>query len=467
MQESQHIEFKRHWKDEHLKWICAFANSSGGTLMLGYDDQGNPVGVDDARKLLVDIPNKVRDVLGIMVEVNLIRHQQLEALHIITDAYPYPVSYKGEYHYRSGSTKQELKGAALDKFLMRKHGITWDSVPVPHVKPSDLDPKTLSHFRRQAIHKQRLPDAIANDSDIDLLEKLRLMQGNYLKRAAIMLFHPEPDYFVTGAVIKVGAFGDSDADLRHHDEIAGNLFNQVDNALDVIQLKYLKASISYEGLYRKEHLPLPMPALREALLNAVVHKDYSVHTAIQISIYPDKLMLWNPGQLPDKWTLEKLLSKHESIPYNPEIANAFFRAGLIESWGRGIERMMEACEKEGYPAPEWKVEPNGVWVTFLLEAQQGQEEASEAAEGERLRPIATDYDRLRPITTDRNLSIEQVEVLRFALENQKLVRKDVVALLGLGETKAKEILNSLLNEQLLERHGHGRGTHYRLKRRQS
>lgn len=136
----------------------------------------------------------------------------------------------------------------------------------------------------------------------------------------------------------------------------------------------MKAGISYEGLYRKERFPLPIPALREALLNAVVHKDYSANTAIQISIYPNKLMLWNPGQLPENWTLEKLLTKHESIPYNPDIANAFFRAGLIESWGRGIERIVETCQKESYPIPEWRVEPNGLWVVFTFEAPESQQE---------------------------------------------------------------------------------------------
>lgn len=428
--------------------------------MIGYNDQGEAVGVTHAEKLLEDIPNKVRDVLGIMVEVNLVKHQNLQTLHIVIEAYPYPVSYKGEYHYRSGSTKQELKGAALDKFLMRKHGITWDSVPVPHVSPCDLDSKAFDHFRRQAIRKQRLPEEILEASDVELLEKLRLTQGDYLKRAAIMLFHPEPDYFVTGAVIKVGAFGSSDADLLHHDEIAGHLFAQVEAALEVIQIKYLKASISYDELYRKERFPLPIPALREALLNAVVHKDYDVKTAIQISIYSDKLMIWNPGQLPESWTVEKLLGKHESIPYNPEIANAFFRAGLIESWGRGIERIIEACNNEGYPIPVWKIEPNGVWVIFTFE----QEEQQETVGNERLRPITTDYDRLRPIVADKELTLEQQKVVLFALENQKLTRKDVVALLGLGETKVKEILNSLLDEQLLERHGKGRGTYYQLKK---
>lgn len=349
----------------------------------------------------------------------------------------------------------------LDRFLMRKHGITWDSVPVPNVKISDLDSKTFDHFRRQAIRKQRLPEEILEYTDAELLEKLRLTQGEYLKRAAVMLFHPEPDYFVTGAAIKVGAFGTSNTDLLHHDEITGDLFTQVESVLDVIQLKYLKASISYKKLYRKECFPLPIPALREALLNAVVHKDYSVKAAIQISIYPDKLMLWNPGQLPENWTLEKLLGKHESIPYNPEIANAFFRAGLIESWGRGIERIVETCKKESYPIPEWKVEPNGLWVVFTFEEQANQQET---VVKDQLRPITTDYERLRPIMNDyERLIADERTIVEYLLEHQKITRKQVVEISNVQPTKAYYMLDSLVEQNIIERHGQGRGTYYQLK----
>ena len=117
MQESQYMEFKPQWKDDLLKWISAFANAEGAALLVGYD--GQAVGIQHAQKLLEDIPNKVRDVLGIVTDVNLQLHGALETLHIQVPAYPYPVSYKVEHHYRSGSTEQELKGAALDRFLQK------------------------------------------------------------------------------------------------------------------------------------------------------------------------------------------------------------------------------------------------------------------------------------------------------------------------------------------------------------
>lgn len=363
-QESQHTELKRQWKDDWLKWISAFANAQGGVLMLGYDDDGTPVGLDNCAKLLEDIPNKVRDVLGMVIGLRLVQHGKLQTLHLDVPAYPYPISYKGQYHIRSGSTKQELKGAALDRFLLGKQGLHWDGVPLPQISADALDARALQRFCQQAIYQQRLPASAGEESAALLLERLRLTQGQYLKRAAVLLFHPEPDRFVTGAQIKIGAFGRSDADLLHHDEITGHLFHQVDTAIQVLQLKYLKASISYDGLYRHERFPLPMAALREAILNAVVHKDYASGIPIQISVYADKLMVWNPGQLPEDWTLDKLMTKHASRPYNPDIASTFFRAGLIEAWGRGIERITEACRQENHPAPQWQVEPGGLWVTF-------------------------------------------------------------------------------------------------------
>ena len=113
-------------------------------------------------------------------------------------------------------------------------------------------------------------------------------------------------------------------DLRYQDEIHGNVFEQVKKTLEILFFKYLKAYISYEGLQRLEEFLFPRPALREALLNAVVSKDYSSGVPIQISVYDDKIVLWSSGQLPQDWTIERLLGKHPSAPYNPLLANAFF-----------------------------------------------------------------------------------------------------------------------------------------------
>ncbi len=125
--ENQDIEFKQSWRDEYIKWICGFANAKGGWIYIGVDDNGVVVGIDNTKNLLESIPNKVRDILGIVVDLKMLIEDNKEYLEIQVESYPYPVSYKGQYHYRTGSSKQELKGSALDKFLLAKQGKRWDA----------------------------------------------------------------------------------------------------------------------------------------------------------------------------------------------------------------------------------------------------------------------------------------------------------------------------------------------------
>ena len=163
--------------------------------------------------------------------------------------------------------------------------------------------------------------------------------------------------------IKIGFFV-TDDDFRYQDEVRGNLFGQVDSTLELLHTKYLKAYITYHGVQRRETFLFPYEAIRETLLNAVIHKDYGSGIPIQISVYEDHIVFWNPGLLPENWTLQKLLGKHVSEPFNPLIANAFFRAGYIEAWGRGIEKINRECRMHGIEPPVYEIEPTGVMVTF-------------------------------------------------------------------------------------------------------
>jgi len=140
--ETQNIEYKTTWKDEYLKWICGFSNGRGGRIFIGKNDAGKVVGLPDAKRLMEEIPNKIRDILGIMAEVNLHETANGEYIEIAVEAYPNAVNYKGQYYYRSGTTKQELKGAALDKFLLQKKGKRWDAAPIPHVSAKELKKET-------------------------------------------------------------------------------------------------------------------------------------------------------------------------------------------------------------------------------------------------------------------------------------------------------------------------------------
>ena len=333
---------------------------------MGVKDNGEVCGVQEAKKLMEDIPNKVRDMMGILVDVNLKEKDGKSYLEIVTEAYPYPVSFRGKYYQRSGATNQELKGAALDRFMLRKQGKTWDGVPVPYLKAEDLDNATFNLFRKYAKRSGRMEEADLMDDNRGLLEKLRLYEGSYLKRAAALLFHPDPEKYVIGAFVKVGFFREG-MDLVYQDEVHGNLFQQIVKLMDLLCTKYMKAVITYEGIQRIETLPMPREALREALLNACINKDYAEPSPIQIRVYENKLEIINGGMLPEGWTVKTLLSSHRSMPYNPDIANTFFRAGEIEAWGRGIERIITACKNDGFSTPEFRYDASGIWTTFKFE----------------------------------------------------------------------------------------------------
>lgn len=438
MAESQNIEYKTIWKDEYLKWICGFANAQGGTIFIGKDDDGHIVGVNNAKKLLEELPNKITTVLGIVADVNLHETAMGDYIEIAVEPQLNPVSCKGEYYYRSGSTKQELKGAALDQFPLGKQGKHWDGVPVPNVTIEDLKTETFDFFRKKGIKSNRLNDDVLTDSNELLLANLKLTDGKYLKRAALLLFHPDPEKFVTNAYIKIGYF-ESDSDLRYQDEIHGNLFEQVEKTMDLLFTKYIKAMISYDGIYRVETFEYPKEAIREALHNAVAHKDYTGATPIQISVYKDKIMIWNYGRLPENWTIDTLQKKHSSVPHNPDISNAFFRIGYIEAWGRGIRKMNEQCAAAGLPQPLYYYESSGFWVVF--------------------RKDTLNEEDLRA----KGLNDRQIKAVLYVKEKGQITNKEYQVINETNRRTALRDLDDLCKQGILERMGELKSTYYTIK----
>ncbi len=166
--ESQNIEWKQSWHDGYLKWICGFANAQGGRIFIGKDDAGSVSGLKNAKKLLEDLPNKIRDHLGLMPHINLLHEEGKAYLEIIVEPSTVPISLRGSYYWRSGSVKQELKGHALTEFLLKKMGMTWDHVINEKASLEDIDEVTIELFKKKAVTAGRLPD-ISDLSTRDLL----------------------------------------------------------------------------------------------------------------------------------------------------------------------------------------------------------------------------------------------------------------------------------------------------------
>lgn len=438
MPEQQNIEYKSSWHDDYLKWVCGFANAQGGVIFIGKDDNGQVLGVDDYKRLMDDIPNKIRNAMGITVEVNLHEENSLYFIEIITYPYSVPISLRGRYYYRSGSTKQELTGASLNEFLLRKSGKTWDDVIEPRATYDDIDENTIKIFIQDAEKSGRLPES-GELSIPQLLDKLRLSENGQLKRGAVILFGKEPSRFYPNLFVKIGRFGKDDADLIFQENIEGNIITQVYAILEMLQYKFLVKKVSFEGINRIETNEYPIPALREVILNALVHRNY-MGAATQIRVYDDKIVFWNEGALPQGLSLEGLLGFHASQPRNTLIADVCFKGGYIDSWGRGVLKIYNSCKEAGLPNPEIKEFQSGLLVTLFNN--------SNAVSGQ---------------ITGVNLNERQQKAIDYVKENGSISNHQYQTLNNISDRTSLRDLEKLTQLEIFIKEGKNKNTLYRLK----
>jgi ATP-dependent DNA helicase RecG len=432
--EAHNTEFKNDWRDEHLKVISAFSNSSGGSLFIGINDRGESLGLKNTDKLLEDIPNKIRSKLGIIPSVELEKIGEYEIIKVTVNPSTVPISYHGKFYLRSGSTIQELQGKDLADFLIRKTGVSWDTAIEDMGGLDSIDKSTIEDFRRFAV--DRIP-SVARETDIKaIFSKLNLTENDKLKRAAILLFGNETQKFYNHAIVKIGRFL-TETDIQTTDVIKGNLFQQLENTLEILRTKYLQSKIKFEGIHRRDILEYPYEALREAVINALIHRDYQGYSQIQIRVYPDKLIIMNAGSLPPEVPVEKLKTNHLSMPRNRLLASIFYYAGFIEAWGRGTIKIVEKCTEQGLPEPDF-IEENGVMnVIFYLDKW-------------------TENNLKKSGLNDR-----QIKAVMYVKENGKITNKIYQELTGVSKPMASLDLTHLVERKIFNRLGvTGRGTEY-------
>lgn len=362
--ESQNVEYKSSWNDKYLEWICGFANAQGAVMYFGVNDAHEVIGLKQVDKLMEDIPNKIINYLGIVVDVNLYEADGLHYIEVMVEPSNIPISYKGKYYYRSGSTMQELNGVSLQQFILKKMGRSWDDVAYENATIDDLDKSAINYFLRKGFENGRISDEERNAPVEVTLQNLNLITDDgKLKNAALLLFAKKPQRYFTSVSFNIGRFSGSEANLITQDVIEGNIIQMADKVVEVLKSKYLTMPITFKGMDRIEKLEIPEEALREILYNAIIHKDYTgVH--IQMRVWDDYCEIWNEGELPDGITPEILMGQHSSRPRNRNIANAFFKAGFIDAWGRGYKKIREGFENAGLPMPKIENAFGGVRVTF-------------------------------------------------------------------------------------------------------
>jgi ATP-dependent DNA helicase RecG len=271
---------------------------------------------------------------------------------------------RGRYYYRSGSTKQELIGTALTDFLLRKTGKSWDEVIEPTASLQDIDEQSLAIFISASLKAGRITD-VEGLSTAALLSKLRLTddKGN-IKRAAIVLFGKNVDKFYNNCIVKVGKFKSNEEELMFQELEEGNIIQLLKEIPSQLNRKFFIKPISFEGLQRIEKGEYPVAAIREMLLNALVHRNY-LGTVVQIRVYDNSINIWNEGLLPEGLSLNALKRQHPSRPRNQLIADVCFKGGYIDTWGRGTLKIINACLEAELPEPEILEQDGGILVTLF------------------------------------------------------------------------------------------------------
>lgn len=356
--ESQNEEWKESWRAEYLEALCGFANGAGGKMIIGKNDKGVNVGIRSSKKLLEEIPNSVRNLMGFHPHVEAVTENGKTSVIVIIEPQAEAVDLNGAFFVRSGSTTVKLGGRQLRRFLFSKSEESWTDYPIKKIGIEELSQDAIDLFLKKGAESGRMsPEAAASGRE-SLLRHYELKDDEGLRRSAVILFHPKPEKASYAAETKIAAF-DEEGRLLREDRILGPVVLQPDRVMQILLDKYVQWRYELKGLQNLKVYPYPEKALREAVMNMTVHRDYSDNVDTTIRVYPDRVEMSNPGWLPFGWTEETLFINDESKTMNRHIAQVFYDMGYIEKWASGIPMMRRECEAVGLPHPEYKI--SGGW----------------------------------------------------------------------------------------------------------
>ncbi len=353
--------------------LCAMLNGNGGKVLIGVTPGGRVIGQEISDKTLRD----VAEVLGRFEPPAAITQTRVAIAEVkevlIMEALPNPESrpyaWDGRPFQRVGSTTSVLPQESYQRLLnQRAHARSrWENQPAGGHGVTELDREEILRTARLGIAAGRLPESTGSDAP-DILDRLELAQGSQLNHAAVVLFGTRfmPDY--PQCHLRLARFrGVDKSEFLDQRQLEGHAFALLDEAMLFLRRHLPVAGRIVPGLFEREDEPLfPLEALREALVNAFCHRDYSIAGgAVSLAIYDDRLEIWSDGTLPFGLTPEDLKREHSSRPRNPLIAKVFYLRGVIERWGRGTQKIVEQCVKAGHPEPEFGEQAGSVWVRFL------------------------------------------------------------------------------------------------------
>ena len=384
--ESGQIEFKEVVRKDAIgKTICGFLNNKGGQLLIGISEKKEIKGIKDADKWQFEIEQYLIKELvpeaPVMVSIEKYENKQLLLIKV-WEGSKQPYIFNGSIYYRRNDRTFQASSKEISELIHKRQEteIHWERQAALGVELEDLDLEEIKKTMDAALSDNKMKDI--KKEPLDFLSYYGLFQNGNFTNAAVVLFAKKPSRFIPQARVRVSFLDQGKTgDVFKDDQLLeGNLFKNIE-AIQHFFEKHLLFSRKFENhnWKRTDDYVFPMSALREGVMNALVHREYGlVSSAFSIIIYPDKLEITNSGKSPFKQS--ELKKNHLSMPYNPDIAHIVFLRGYIEKIGRGTLKIIDACKQAGIKAPVWEIGEQTIKLTFFSDVKLGAA-AKEASKG--------------------------------------------------------------------------------------
>ena len=373
--ESGQLEFKEVVRKDAIgKTICGFLNNKGGQLLIGIADDKEIKGIKDADKWQFEIEQYLIKELvpeaPVMVSVENYGDKQLLLIKV-WEGSKQPYIFNGSIYYRRNDRTIQASSKEISQLIHKRQEteVHWERQAALGVELEDLDLEEIKNTMNAALSDNKMKDI--KKEPLEFLSYYGLFQNGNFTNAAVVLFAKKPSRFIPQARVRVSFLDQGKTgDVFKDDQLLeGNLFKNIESIQHFFE-KHLLFSRRFENnnWKRTDDYVFPMTALREGVMNAIVHREYGlVSSALSIIIYPDKLEITNSGKSPFKQS--ELRKNHLSMPYNPDIAHIVFLRGYIEKIGRGTLKIIDACKQAGIKAPVWEIGEQTVKLTFFRDVK--------------------------------------------------------------------------------------------------
>lgn len=437
--ESQSLEFKLNLENTG-KSICSFANTNNGIILVGVDDKRNIIGTKKKfEREIANIAHTCKPSIYPEIKEAKINNKIILIIKVKKSSNLH--SYKNIAYKRVGSHDNPLNPEEVIEFAKSAGKIRFDEQVCENANLSDINEENLKLFLNEAKRQRGLD--ISEDAPVkEALMRLKLLKNGKVTNAAVLLFGKNPqDFFIQSEVKCIRFKGNSVTkpmiDLK---AVKGNVINQLKKVEGFVYEHIpMAAWIEEQKLQRQEKWLYPPKAIREALANALAHRDYESASKVQVRIFDDRIEFWNPGKLPEGWTVETLKQRHDSIPRNPSIAKIFFFIKYIEEVGTGTNKILEWCVDWGMPEPEFECTETSLVLTFWQSK------------------LTDKY------LEELGLNERQKKVAAYVDEQSRINTQEYTKLCSCSERTALLDLTDLVDKHVMIRKGKGRATYYTFK----